>query len=123
MIGISPLCCVIISIIIALCITFHTKANVVMLPSDGLIVTYSWKMHYSLGKVKLLFDLSLIIVAVVVSLWQSNFSEITGVRDGSIIGSLLVDPIVLFLLPDFNFLNPFVTKPLRLNHKNSAAYS
>ena len=94
-----------------------------MLPSDGLIVTYSWKMHYSLGKVKLLFDLSLIIVAVVVSLWQSNFSEITGVRDGSIIGSLLVDPIVLFLLPDFNFLNPFVTKPLRLNHKNSAAYS
>ncbi len=94
-----------------------------MLPSDGLIVTYSWQKHYSLGKVKLLFDLSLIIVAVVVSLWQSNFSEITGVRDGSIIGSLIVGPIVLFLLPDFNFLNSFVTKPLRLNHKNSAAYS
>ena len=94
-----------------------------MLPSDGLIVTYSWQKHYSLGKVKLLFDMSLVIVAVVVSLWQSNFSEITGVREGSIIGSLLVGPIVQFLLPNFNFLDPFVTKPLRLNHKNTAAYS
>ena len=74
-----------------------------MLPSDGLIVTYSWQKHYSLGKVKLLFDMSLGIVTVVVSLWQSNFSEITEVREGSIIGSLLVGPIVQFLLPDFAF--------------------
>ena len=94
-----------------------------MQPSDGLAVTYSRYKHYSLGKVKLLFDLSLIIVAVVVSLWQSNFSEITGVREGSIIGSLIVGPIVQFLLHDYNFLDPFVTKSLRLNHKNSAAYS
>ena len=94
-----------------------------MLPSDCLVLIYSRQKHYSLGKVKLLFDLSLVIVAVVVSLWQSNFSEITGVRDGSIIGSLLVGPIVQFLLPNFNFLDPFVTKPLRLNHKNTAAYS
>ena len=94
-----------------------------MLPSDCLLLIYSRQKHYSLGKVKLLFDLSLIIVAVVVSLWQSNFSEITGVREGSIIGSLLVGPIVQFLLPNFNFLDPFVTKPLRLNHKNTAAYS
>lgn len=94
-----------------------------MLPSDGLVVIYYRQKHYSLGKVKLLFDLSLIIVAVVVSLWQSNFSEITEVRDGSIIGSLLVGPIVQFLLPDFNFLDPFVTKPLRLNHKSGGACS
>lgn len=94
-----------------------------MLPSDGLVVIYSRQKHYSLGKVKLLFDLSLIIVAVVVSLWQSNFSEITEVREGSIIGSLLVGPIVQFLLPDFNFLDPFVTKPLRLNHKSGGACS
>lgn len=67
--------------------------------------------------------MSLGIVSVVVSLWQSNFSEITGVRDGSIIGSLLVGPIVQFLLPDFNVLDPFVTKSLRLNHKSRAAYS
>ena len=81
-----------------------------MLPSDGLIVTYSWQKHYSLGKVKLLFDMSLGIVAVVVSLWQSNFSEITGVRESSIIASLLIGPIVQFILPDFNFLDPFFTK-------------
>ena len=86
---------------------FQTKANVVMLPNDGLVVSYSRYKHYCLGKVKLLFDMSLVIVAVVVSLWQSNFSEITGVREGSIIGSLLVGPIVQFLLPDFNFLDPF----------------
>ena len=94
-----------------------------MLPSDCLLLIYSRQKHYSLGKVKLLFEMSLVIVAVVVSLWQSNFSEITGVREGSIIGSLLVGPIVQFLLPNFNFLDPFVTKPLRLNHKNTAAYS
>lgn len=81
-----------------------------MLPSDCLLLIYSRQKHYSLGKVKLLFDLSLIIVAVVVSLWQSNFSEITEVREGSIIGSLLVGPIVQFILPDFNFLDPFFTK-------------
>lgn len=53
-----------------------------MLPSDGLVVIYSRQKHYSLGKVKLLFDMSLVIVAVVVSLWQSNFSEITEVHEG-----------------------------------------
>lgn len=90
-----------------MCITFQTKANVVMLSNDGLVVSYSRYKHYSLGKVKLLFDMSLVIVAVVVSLWQSNFSEITGVREGSIIGSLLVGHIVQFLLPYFNFLDPF----------------
>lgn len=104
------LCCVISSIIIALCITFQTKANVVMLPSDGLVVMYAKHKHYSLGKVKLVFDMSFVIVAVVVSLWQSSFSEITGVREGSIIGSLLVGPIVQFLLSYFNFLDPFFTK-------------
>ena len=122
MIGISPLLCNQQSYH-SLYITFQTKANVVMLPNDGLVVSYARQKHYSLGKVKLLFDMSLVIVAVVVSLWQSNFSEITGVREGSIIGSLLVGPIVQFLLPNFNFLDPFVTKPLRLNHKNTAAYS
>lgn len=86
-----------------MCITFQTKANVVMLPNDGLVVIYSRYKHYSLGKVKLLFDMSLVIVAVEVSLWQSNFSEITGVRYGSIIVSLLVGPIVQFLLPYFAF--------------------
>lgn len=81
-----------------------------MLPDDGLAVTYSRYKHYSLGKVKLPFDMSLVIVAIVVSLWQSNFSEITEVREGSIIGSLLVGPIVQFLLPYLNFLDPFFTK-------------
>ena len=74
-----------------------------MLPSDCLVLIYSRQKHYSLGNFKLLFDMSLGIVAVVVSLWQSNFSEITGVREGSIIGSLLVGPIVQFLLPYFAF--------------------
>lgn len=74
-----------------------------MLPNDGLVVIYSRYKHYSLGKVKLLFDMSLVIMAVVVSLWQSNFSEITEVREGSIIGSLIVGPIVQFLLPYFAF--------------------
>lgn len=88
-----------------------------MLPSDCLLLIYSRQKHYSLGKVKLLFDLSLIIVAVVVSLWQSNFSEITGVREGSIIGSLLVGPIVQFILPDFAFFTKTskVTVPLILS--------
>ena len=94
-----------------------------MLSSDGLVVIYARQKHYSLGNFKLLFDMSLVIVAVVVSLWQSNFSEITGVREGSIIGSLLVGPIVQFILPDFNFLDPFVTKPLRLNHQSGSACS
>lgn len=88
-----------------------------MLPSDCLLLIYSRQKHYSLGNFKLLFDLSLIIVAVVVSLWQSNFSEITGVREGSIIGSLLVGPIVQFILPDFAFFTKTskVTLPLILS--------
>ena len=92
---------------IGLCITLQTRAIVVMLPSDGLVVLYARSRNYRIGTVKLIFDLSFVLIAVLVSLWQSDMSEITGVREGSITGSVITGPVVQQLMPHFAFLDRF----------------
>jgi uncharacterized membrane protein YczE len=63
-------------------------ADVVMLPSDGLVVTVSKISLFKFGYLKVIFDASLVITSCVLSL--AFIGEFKGVREGTAAAALLV---------------------------------
>ncbi|HBV03899.1 MULTISPECIES: YczE/YyaS/YitT family protein [Mammaliicoccus] len=82
-------------IIIAYSTTLQLKANVVNNPAEGLVKAFVIKTSKSFGTIKLYFDISLVIIAIVISL--VSFGSITGVREGTIISALIIGPIIKVL--------------------------
>lgn len=63
-------------------------ANVVMLPGEGVVRAINSKLNREFGTVKICVDVSMCILAAVISLCLSR--HISGVREGTIISALLV---------------------------------
>ena len=73
---------------LAVGIGFQLIANISLMPGDGFIRVVSEEYHISFGTVKICFDSSIVISAIIFSL--CCFHNITGVREGTIIAAFLV---------------------------------
>lgn len=95
--------------ILAFGIVLEVAPNVLVIPAEGLVKTICVRTKKPFGKVKILFDCSLILTAIVLSFLF--FGEIRGLGIGTIISGLLVGKIVHF----FNGHLPLVWKIHKLS--------
>jgi len=79
------------SVVLALGVYLEVIANVIINPGEGAVRTIAKKTGIRFGSVKVLFDGTLTVIAVILSL--AAFGSIRGIREGTIISALLVGSI------------------------------
>ena len=90
--------------VVALGVTLSVIANVVLNSGEGFVKALSDKLHLKFGNVKIAFDISSVIMAVVISLLLSH--TVQGVREGTLIAAIFTGIIVKFLMKT-------IKKPIR----------
>ncbi len=83
-------------VVVALGVTLSVIANVVLNSGEGFVKALSDKLHLKFGNVKIAFDISNVIMAVVISLLLSH--TVQGVREGTLIAAIFTGIIVKFLM-------------------------
>ena len=83
--------------ILGLGISLEVKANVSMVAGEYLVQVIAKFVHKEFGFIKVCFDVSLVLIACVLS--ATFLSNIEGVREGTVIAALAVGPISHLLLP------------------------
>ena len=96
-------------VILAVGIALEVKANVAMMSGEYFVRVISLRLKKEFGYVKLGFDITLVIVACLLSLLF--MSGIYGVREGTVIAALVVGPIVHFVSPYYHILDQWITAP------------
>jgi len=95
--------CILSWVIIAFGVWLEVKSNLIMLAGEGLTLTISNIFNIEFGKVKMGFDISQVLIAVVFSLIA--FHGLVGVREGTIAAALAVGNIVCFYDKNIRFVD------------------
>lgn len=98
------------SIIIAINIIFQAIADVAKIACDAFVIVLAKRFDFNMGRVKLIFDAVFVVAAASISLVCSGFSEIIGIREGTILGTIIVGPCVTLLSPYFKFVEHWIVK-------------
>lgn len=93
-------------VVLALGVSMEVQADVAMLPGEFLVRAISKAINKEFGIVKLCFDISLVIIACIVSFIMS--SSIAGVREGTVIAAILVGPFTRLIRPRISFANSWL---------------
>lgn len=80
-------------------------ANCWTLSGDGLVHILSKELKKDFGKVKISFDIFLVSIAIVLSLW--NFGRLEGVREGTLVAALFFGACVNFYKRKLCFFGEF----------------
>ena len=80
-------------IILGFGIALSVTANVILNSGEAFVKAISDTVHKEFGNVKIVFDITCVILAIVLSLFFFNFS-IVGIREGTIISALLTGFVV-----------------------------
>lgn len=78
--------------IIAYSTVLQLKANVVNNPAEGVVKAFAFKTSKHFGSIKLYFDISLVVIAVIISF--VSLGTIAGVREGTVISALIIGPLI-----------------------------
>ena len=97
-------CCV-----LAMGITLEMKVNVAMTAGEFFVKVIAQRLKHPFGYVKLGFDVTLVMLACVMSFLFS--SAITGVGLGTVVSALLVGPIVHAVSPFYHVLDRWLFAP------------
>lgn len=84
-------------LILAVGIGWAVKANVAMNPGEYVVNVICNKIGKPFGNVKLCFDTTLVIAALLLSL--AFMHSVAGLREGTVVAALLVGPMVRLLYP------------------------
>lgn len=95
------------SLFLGVGITLQVLANVAMVSGEAVVKLISLRLKREFGTIKLGFDLTLVGLAVITSFFCTGFTTIEGVREGTIIGALLVGPLIRILMPYLKVVNRF----------------
>ncbi len=93
-------------VILAVGIGWAVKANVTMNPGEYLVNVISKRFNHAFGNVKLYFDSTCAVIAIVLSLLLLH--AIVGIREGTIISALLVGPLERLFTPAWNVFNKWL---------------
>ena len=93
--------CLISCVAIAFGISLLLRANLLMMAGDALVLAISYVSHAEFGRVKIFFDSTMVIIAVIFSF--TLMGCLVGVREGTIAAALLIGLIIRFInrLPGF----------------------
>ena len=83
---------VIAAFIVALGVSLEVAANVTMMPGEYFVSFVAFRTHVDFGRVKVLFDVSMITIAAVMSLMY--FGGLQGVREGTVFAAVVIGMIV-----------------------------
>ncbi len=111
-------CLLISSVIVAVNIALQATAAVTMLSCDAFVRFLAMRIQHRLGTVKLCFDLSLVTSAAAMSIICSDFSEIVGIREGTVIGAVIIGPITQMVLSHLGWLAAWCDPTGRLKSKS-----
>ncbi len=89
-------------IFIGLGISLQVHSNVLILPGEGMVRAISFKLEKEFGTVKTLFDISLVVISILLSL--AFLGKIAGLREGTLIAALIVGSISRFFIKKLGFL-------------------
>lgn len=96
--------CITGALILAFGIYLQLKSAVVYLPIDGFVLSIAHIKKSIYSKVKPFVDISLIIIAVIISIYYTN--NLVGVGEGTIFAAIFVGPLVGFYKKHCdNFIN------------------
>ncbi|WP_337778026.1 YczE/YyaS/YitT family protein, partial [Mitsuokella jalaludinii] len=90
------LLCLLGTALVALGVAGQGIADVLMLAGEGAVYTFAHQFHIDFGKVKVGNDISLVILAAIVSVL--TMGTIEGIREGTLISALLTGIIARFYL-------------------------
>lgn len=89
---------VISCVLLGIGICFEVAPNVLMMASEGMITAAVRRCRVEFGTVKVLLDVSLVVLSIVLSL--AMFGTVYGIREGTVIAAVLVGICVkLFKMP------------------------
>lgn len=80
------------NILLALGMSIEMKARFILLPTDGFVQAASSRSNYKFSTLKVVFDLSLLIISVICS-WLL-LGRIEGIREGTLVSAILVGVLV-----------------------------
>lgn len=98
--------CLVSCLFIALGIFLQLKAHVSILPGEGLIMAIAKTLKQDFGKMKILFD-SLLVVVALISI-AIFIGRLEGVREGTVASALLVGFLVQYYNKHLTFINKIV---------------
>ena len=93
-------------VILAVGIALEVKADIAMMAGEFFVRVLVKKFHKDFGYLKLGFDWSLVLLAVILSF--AFMGGLYGVREGTVIATLLVGPIVHFVSPYYRFIDRWI---------------
>ena len=93
------------SILIGLGVSIEVVCRLTVVPGEGLVMAIAYRTRRILGNIKILFDVSLVLAALILSFLC--FGEIAGIREGTIISAFLVGSFVKFFSRWTSRLEPF----------------
>lgn len=88
--------------ILAMGICLEVAADVTMVSGEYFVQTASMRFKKEFGFIKIAFDVSLVVIATILSLLLAGHIE--GLREGTVITALLTGPFVRFISPYFTFI-------------------
>ena len=97
-------CCV-----LAMGIALEMKVNVAMTAGEFFVKVIAQRLKHPFGFVKLGFDVTLVLIACIMSYLFS--STVTGVGLGTVVSALLVGPIVHMVSPFYRVLDRWLLSP------------
>lgn len=92
-------------VVVAFGVLLEIQAEIVYLPADGVIVAISKVLKKEFSYVKPFLDSSMVILAVALSMIFLGY--LAGVREGTIISTVIIGPIVKVLK---NYLDSYIAK-------------
>ena len=92
--------------VLALGIALEVKADVALMAGEYLVRAIARRFKTDFGYTKLGLDISLLIVACLLSL--GFMGGLYGVREGTLVAALLVGPIVHFVSPHYRFIDSWI---------------
>ena len=87
------------TVLLALAVSMSVIASVCMVPGEYFIKLFHTLVKKSFSFVKTFFDIFLVSSAVIISLFLTGFTEIEGVREGTLFAALTTGPIVHIFIP------------------------
>ena len=97
-------------VIIAINIGMQFIGNVAKLSCDAFVIALAQRINIKMGWVKVVYDVILVVIAAVMSLVCSDFTEIVGIREGTLVGAFCVGPMVQVVLPFLGFFQRWILR-------------
>lgn len=93
---------------LALAVAFSFTASVAMVPGEYFIKIFHPIVKKSFSYVKTFFDVFLVSSAVILSLFLTGFTDIEGVREGTVFAALCTGPMVHYFIPRCARIIPYL---------------